>query len=49
VTDGGGLVNATFAAGSYLPDGTGYAETAYVDGLYAVLVVDVNGTSFYPE
>jgi hypothetical protein len=49
VADGGGLVNATFSTGSYLPDGTAYAETAFVQDLQAVLVVNVNGTTFYPE
>lgn len=46
---GGGLVKATFATGSYLPDGTAYLATAYVPGLHDVLVVAVNETSFYPE
>lgn len=49
VHDGGGLLNATFAAGSYLPNGTGWVETAYVEGLHAVLIVDINGAIFYPE
>ena len=47
--DGGGLVNATFQPGTYLPDGTTYLETAYVEGLQAVLAVNVNGTTFYPD
>jgi hypothetical protein len=46
---GGGLVNAHFEPGSYLPDGSGYLETAYVEGLQTVLLVDVDGTAFYPE
>jgi hypothetical protein len=49
VCDGGGLVNATFEPGTYLPDGTTYLETAYVEGLNAVLAVNVNGTTFYPD
>lgn len=49
VRDGAGLVKATFEPGTYLPDGTTYLETAYVEGLRAVLAVDVNGTTFYPD
>lgn len=49
VCRGGGLVSATFEPGTYLPDGTAYLETAYVDGLRTVLAVDINGTSFYPD
>lgn len=46
---GGGLLKARFHGGTYLPDGTARLETDYVQGLGRVLVVDVNGTSFYPD
>ncbi len=49
VQSGGGLLNAKFNGGSYLPDGTARLETDYVKGLATVLVVDIDGTSFYPE
>ncbi len=49
VCSGGGLMTATFQGGTYLPDGTVRLETDYVEGLRSVLVVDVNGTSFYPD
>lgn len=45
---GGGLISASFHGGTYLPDGTARLETTYVKGLNTVLVVDVDGTSFYP-
>ena len=38
-----------FEGGSFLPDGTTFLEAAQYDGLAAVLIVDVNGTRFYPE
>lgn len=49
VHQGAGLLKARFRGGNYLPDGTARLETAYVEGLRAVLVVDVNGTDFYPN
>jgi len=49
VTEGAGLVRACFHSGSYLPDGVAYLEIAHVKGLAAVLVVDVDGTTFYPD
>lgn len=49
VQDGAGLMEATFRAGSYLPDGVVYVETVHVRGVDAVLAVDVNGATFYPE
>lgn len=49
VYEGGGLVAASFNGGSYLPDGSARLETGYVKGLRSVLVVNVNGASFYPE
>ena len=47
--EGGGLVTASFSGGSFLPDGTSWLETGYVQGLRSVLVVNVDGASFYPE
>ena len=49
VCEGAGLLIAEFVGGSYLPDGTARLETAHVSDLAAVLVVDVNGTTFYIE
>ena len=48
IHDGAGLIEAQFNAGSYLPDGTTYLETAQVEGLAAVLVVSVDGVNYYP-
>lgn len=44
--DGAGLLVGGFEAGSYLPDGAAYLELAYVQGLEAILVVDVNGLRY---
>lgn len=49
VHDGAGFATAHFDGGSFLPDGTTYLETAQFDGLATVLMVEVNGTRFYPE
>jgi hypothetical protein len=49
VQSGGGLLTAQYRGGTYYPDGTGRLVTEYVPDLTAVLVVDVNGTSFYPD
>ena len=49
VHQGAGLIEARFHGGTYLPDGTTYLETAYVEGLSAVLVVAVDGQRYYPE
>ena len=46
---GAGLVAAHFHSGSYLPDGTPYVETAFVENLDAVLILDVNGVRFFPD
>lgn len=46
---GAGFAIAHFEGGSFLPDGTTYLETAQFDGLATVLMVDVNGTRFYPK
>lgn len=49
VSDGAGLLTVRFDGGSFLPDGTTYVELAQVDGLEAVLVVDVGDTRFFPR
>jgi hypothetical protein len=46
---GAGLVGARFHSGSYLPDSTTYIETAFVENLDAVLILDVNGVRFFPD
>lgn len=46
---GAGLIEADFNAGNYLPDGTTWLETAYVEGLKRVLVVSVDGSRHYPS
>lgn len=48
VFDEAGYVCATFEGGSYLPDGVAYVEAAYVPGLKAVVMLDVNGVRYYP-
>lgn len=49
VYNGAGLATGSFGGGSFLPDRTTYLEAAQFDGLATVLIVDVNGTRFYPE
>jgi hypothetical protein len=49
VHNGAGFAIAHFQGGSFLPDGTTYLETAQFDGLTAVLMIEINGTRFYPE
>jgi hypothetical protein len=49
VYEGAGFAIARFDGGSFLPDGTTYLETAQIDGLAAVLMVEINGLRFYPE
>lgn len=48
VFDQAGYVCATFEGGSYMPDGVAYVEAAYVPGLKAVVMLDVNGVRYYP-
>ncbi len=48
MVDGGGLLHADFEGGTYHPDGAVFAETAFVPGLIAVLVVDLGGSTFFP-
>jgi hypothetical protein len=49
IRDGAGLATGRFVGGSFLPDGTTYLETAQFNGLASVLIVEVNGTRFYPD
>jgi hypothetical protein len=49
VAQGAGLLTVRFDGGSFLPDGTSYLELAQVEGLEAVLVVDVGGSRFFPR
>jgi hypothetical protein len=49
IADGAGFVCASFHGGSYLPDGSAFLETTYVEGLNSVLMVDVNGVRFYTD
>jgi len=49
VADGAGLLEAHFAGGSYLPDGSARLETVFVPAFVNVLVADIDGTMFYPE
>ncbi len=49
IHNGAGFATGSFGGGSFLPDGTTYLETAQFDGLAAVLIVEVNGTRFYPD
>ena len=46
--DGAGLIEANFNSGNYLPDGTTWLETAYVERLRKGLVVSVDGSRYYP-
>lgn len=47
VFDTAGLLISHFQSGCYLPDATAYLESAYVEGLSTVLVVDVDDLRFY--
>jgi hypothetical protein len=47
VCQGAALLTVRFEGGSFLPDGTSYVELAQVEGLEAVLVVDVGATRFF--
>jgi hypothetical protein len=49
IHNGAGFAIGSFGGGSFLPDGTTYLETAQFEGLATVLIVEVNGTRFYPE
>ncbi|MCH8970424.1 MAG: hypothetical protein IIA66_15065 [Planctomycetes bacterium] len=47
MVDSAGLLVSHFHSGCYLPDTTAYLESAYVEGLSALLVVDVDDVRFY--
>jgi hypothetical protein len=47
IFDGAGWIDARFNGGTYLPDGVTCLETAYVPGLQAVLVVNLDGSTYY--
>ncbi len=47
--DGAGIVEASFAGGSYLPDGTGLLEVVYVSGVDRILAVEVDGVIFLAD
>ncbi len=49
VAEGAGLISYTFAGGSYFPDGACYISLAHVPNLDAALVIEINGTRFYPQ
>ncbi len=49
VSNGAGLVEGHFAGGSYQPDGSARLETVFVPTAVNVLIVDVDGTTFYPQ
>lgn len=49
VSEGGGLVEARFNGGTFLADGTGFAHLAHVEGLRAVLVVDIDSVRLFPR
>ncbi len=47
MVDSAGLLVAHFNSGCYLPDTTAYLESAYVEGLHSLLVVDIDDLRFY--
>lgn len=49
IVDAAGMVSSSFESGAYLPDGMSYMEAAFVEGLAAVLVVEVDGMRFYAD
>ncbi len=48
VCNGGGLLEARYAGGSHLPDGSAELVMTYVPRMANVLVVSINGSRFYP-
>jgi hypothetical protein len=46
---GAGFATGEFEGGTYLPDDTTYIEIAQFTDLRGVLMVDIDGTRFYPE
>jgi hypothetical protein len=49
IHNGAGFASGRFEGGSFLPDGSTFLEAAQFDALAAVLIVEINGTRFYPE
>ena len=49
IHNGAGFACGSFSGGSYLPNGVTYVETAQYDGLACVVMVEIDGTRFYPE
>jgi len=49
VCAGAGFAVARFPGGTFLPDGTTYLEASQIEGLAVVLMVEINGTRFYPQ
>ena len=45
---GAGFATGEFEGGTYLPDGTTYLEVAQFSELRSVLMVEIDGTRFYP-
>lgn len=48
VFEGAALLEARFNGGSFLADGVGYAHLAHVEGLRAVVMVEIDGNRYYP-
>ena len=46
---GAGFATGAFEGGTYLPDDTTYIEIAQYSELRGVLMVDIDGTRFYPD
>lgn len=49
VLQGAGLLRVELPGGTFLPDGAGAAELAFVECLRTALVVDVNAERYFPE
>jgi hypothetical protein len=49
LSESAGLVTSSFESGAYLPDGVAFMEATFVEGLAAVLVVEVDGMRFYAD
>lgn len=47
--NGAGVLRASFAGGTFLPDGTARVAAVYAPDVLGVLVVDVDGERYYPQ
>ena len=47
MVDSAGLLVSHFHSGCYLPDTTAYLESAFIEGLHTLLVVDIDDLRFY--